>query len=72
MSTPARLTTSFTCTWHDIATYLVGHYLSTYHNTLLETGGNMSVDSHMAGYVLIVAGVMMMKYSIDNAFLSPV
>ena len=50
-----------------LAVYLVGHFLSTYHN-----GNNIDVDPMFGGYVLIGAGLYMMKWSIDNAMLSPI
>ena len=50
-----------------LAVYLVGHFLSTYHN-----GSNIDVDPMFGGYVLIGAGLYLMKWSIDNAMLSPI
>ena len=55
-----------------LATYLIGHYLSRYHTTLVEGGVNVDADPHIGGAFLIGAGLLMMKWSIDSAYLSPV
>ena len=55
-----------------LATYLIGHYLSRYHTTLVEGGVNADADPHLGGAFLIGAGLLMMKWSIDQSILSPV
>ena len=55
-----------------LATYLIGHYLSRYHTTLVEGGVNGDADPQIGGVFLIGAGLLMMKSVIDNSYLSPV
>ena len=55
-----------------LATYLIGHYLSRYHTTLVDGGVNVDADPHLGGVFLIGAGLLMMKWSIDQTILSPV
>ena len=56
-----------------LALYLIGHYLSTYHTSLVDNGSSgIDIDPMYGGYVLIGAGFLMVKYCMDNAFLSPV
>jgi len=55
-----------------LATYLIGHYLSRYHTTLVDGGVNVDADPHIGGVFLIGAGLLMMKWGIDSAYLSPV
>ena len=58
-----------------LALYMVGHYLSLLQSS---TAGSMNggstgidIDPLFGGYVLIGTGLFMVKWSIDNAFLSP-
>ena len=55
-----------------LATYLIGHYLSRYHTTLVDGGVNVDADPKIGGVFLIGAGLLMMKWGIDQSFLSPV
>jgi len=55
-----------------LATYLIGHYLSRYHTTLVDGGVNVDADPQIGGVFLIGAGLLMMKWGIDSAYLSPV
>jgi len=55
-----------------LATYLIGHYLSRYHTTLVDGGVNVDADPQFGGMLLIGAGLLMMKWSIDQSILSPV
>lgn len=55
-----------------LALYFIGHYLSTYHSGLnIGNSSTIDVDPMFGGYILIGMGLMMIKWSIDNAFLSP-
>lgn len=58
-----------------LALYMVGHYLSLLQSS---TAGSMNggstgidIDPLFGGYVLIGTGLFMVKWSIDDAFLSP-
>ena len=57
-----------------LALYFIGHYLSNHAATsgfMQGAGGSVDVDPQFGGFVLIAAGLAMVKWSIDNAFLSP-
>ncbi|KAL9187690.1 hypothetical protein ACHAXT_006068 [Thalassiosira profunda] len=57
-----------------LALYVLGQYLSSQNvepAALLDGTGNIVIDPMFGGYVLIGAGLYLMKWSIDNAFLSP-
>eukprot|EP01083_Nonionella_stella_P013087 36918_1 len=51
-----------------LALYFIGHYLA---NLNGDGSIDIDIDPMFGGYVLIGAGLYMMKWSIDRAFLSP-
>ena len=55
-----------------LALYMIGHFLNMYHTLATNGDGTIDIDPMFGGYVLIGAGLMTIKWSIDNAFLSPV
>ncbi|KAL7550270.1 hypothetical protein ACHAWF_013510 [Thalassiosira exigua] len=55
-----------------LALYLIGHYLSNRAPpSELVHGGNVDVDPMFGGFVLVGAGLAMVKWSVDQTFLSP-
>jgi len=59
-----------------LALYMIGHYLSTYHqsHTALDVGGSsgIDVDPMLVGCVLSATGLsMLIKWTLDQVFLSP-